>query len=458
MPIGPAELPLLLAGPILRRVESDLVCVWIATSQRCNASLLLFDGADVVASDTPLGDLRADWVSDVQPTLQVGAHLHVLSITLDLRLAGGNAVRSSGSLLPDHPYSYDLNLFAANDPTMRQTLRTLGLLENPVPLGYDRGELPSFRTPPAERDKLVIVHGSCRQMFAVPPVGDDPALDEVPFQPPPGWPKAEPTIDSPAHEGDPIPFPDSEYPVLPKRDGMIWFALSYSDDWFLVPMALDAWTIFEATTVAVTDVFGDVTIANPPDGRWNLFRLDTTASPPGLSRIYLAAEPAQAMEGPALEEMHLLADAVANVAWAIERVVPQPLGRGRTVPEPPATARATTPSGLVWTSTPPAPPGNWFPLLPAAIGRLALGVLWSERDQRPAGRLLDELRASRQPLHQEEVPVEGAQVSRRVAVGASHRRFSALLDRPEQNPTPERHRASAPLRCRRIPVGRVHSE
>lgn len=330
MPIGPAELPLLLAGPILRRVESDLVCVWIATSQRCNASLLLFDGADVVASDTPLGDLRADWVSDVQPTLQVGAHLHVLSITLDLRLAGGNAVRSSGSLLPDHPYSYDLNLFAANDPTMRQTLRTLGLLENPVPLGYDRGELPTFRTPPAERDKLVIVHGSCRQMFAVPPVGDDPALDEVPFQPPPGWPKAEPTIDSPAHEGDPIPFPDSEYPVLPKRDGMIWFALSYSDDWFLVPMALDAWTIFEATTVAVTDVFGDVTIANPPDGRWNLFRLDTTASPPGLTRIYLAAEPAQAMEGPALEEMHLLADEVANVAWAIERVVPQPLGRGRT--------------------------------------------------------------------------------------------------------------------------------
>ena len=70
MPIGPADLPLLLAGPILRRVESDLVCVWIATSQRCNTSLLLFDGADVVASDTPIGDQRAGWVSDVQPTLQ----------------------------------------------------------------------------------------------------------------------------------------------------------------------------------------------------------------------------------------------------------------------------------------------------------------------------------------------------------------------------------------------------
>jgi hypothetical protein len=191
------------------------------------------------------------------------------------------------------------------------------------------------------------------------------------------------------------------------------FALSYSDDWFLVPMVLDAWTIFEATTVAVTDVFGDVTIANPPDGRWNLFRLDTTSNPPGLSRLYLAAGPTQAVEGPALEEVHFLPDEAANVAWAIERVVPQSLGRGRIVPEPPPAERTNTPSGLVWTLTPPAPPGNWFPLLPAAIGRLALGVLWSARDQRPAGRLLTELRASRQPLHQEEVPAEGAQVSRR---------------------------------------------
>jgi hypothetical protein len=191
------------------------------------------------------------------------------------------------------------------------------------------------------------------------------------------------------------------------------FALSYSDDWFLVPMALDAWTIFEATTVAVTDVFGDVTTANPPDGRWNLFRLDTTSSPPALSQLYLVAGPAQASEGPALEEMHLLPDEAANVAWAIERVVPQPIGRGRTVPEPPATARPITPSGLVWSLTPPPPPGNWFPLLPSTIGRLALGVLWSARDQKPAGRLLTELRASRQALHQEEVPAEGAQVSRR---------------------------------------------
>jgi hypothetical protein len=54
------------------------------------------------------------------------------------------------------------------------------------------------------------------------------------------------------------------------------FALSYSDDWFLLPMALDAWSLFEATEVAVTDVFGDVTVAGPPASRWNLFRLHSS--------------------------------------------------------------------------------------------------------------------------------------------------------------------------------------
>ena len=190
------------------------------------------------------------------------------------------------------------------------------------------------------------------------------------------------------------------------------FAMSYSDDWFLVPIALDTWSIFEATAVAVTDVFGDVTLAGHPEGRWNLFRLDTASDPAGLSHLFLTAGPAESIEGPPLEEVHFLPDEVANVGWAVERLVPHPVGHSSAPPgqDPP---RATTPSGLVWTLTPPSPPGNWFPLLPTDIGRLALGALWSARDQRPTGRLLGELRASRRPLHQAEVPPEGAQVVRR---------------------------------------------
>ena len=56
MPIG--NLPPLLAGPILRRVEPDLVSVWIATLRSCNVSLLLYDGADVIARDQSGSSLK----------------------------------------------------------------------------------------------------------------------------------------------------------------------------------------------------------------------------------------------------------------------------------------------------------------------------------------------------------------------------------------------------------------
>jgi hypothetical protein len=239
MPLDPAALPPLLAGPILRRVESDLVSVWIATSRPCHVSLLLFDGGDIVGSADATDDLRAQWVSALQPTIQVGANLHVLTATLDLRNPGGNATRSVGAtLVANRTYSYDLQLFDRRNPTEPpRNLRTLRLLEEPVPLGYEPNELPTFRTCPEELDRLVIVHGSCRQLFAVPPVEDDPALDDDPFEPPrnenvplrPGekdedfrWPREEVTTSSPRHDGEEYPFPPDDYPALPKRDGMLW--------------------------------------------------------------------------------------------------------------------------------------------------------------------------------------------------------------------------------------------
>jgi hypothetical protein len=221
MSLDPAALPLLLAGPVLRRVESDLVCVWIATSQRCDVSLLLFEGTDVAASSSLNDDLRAPWVSALQQTLQYGRHFHVLTVTLDLRSPGGNASRSAGPLKSNHGYSYDLRLHPQSDPTNPLNLRALGLLAGPVPLGYDLGELPSFKTAPEDRDKLVIVHGSCRRMFETPPLADDPALDG-PFPPPGGWPTEQPTPSVPIPDPAPVEFPEQDYPTVPKRDGCLW--------------------------------------------------------------------------------------------------------------------------------------------------------------------------------------------------------------------------------------------
>ena len=203
-----------------------------------------------------------------------------------------------------------------------------------------------------------------------------------------------------------------EVPPSPATLLVLDFALSYSDDWFLVPLALDAWTLFEAVVVAIRDVFGDTTIAAPPDGRWNMFRLDVRDAADRLSRVFVAAAPIEANEGPPVEEVHFLRDETANVAWAVERVVPHPIGHGADAPAMSVQANVPTPSGLTWTLTPPPPPGGWFPLLPVTVGRLALGALWNARDAKPAGRVLADLRAPRR-LHQEEVPPEGVQVARR---------------------------------------------
>lgn len=200
-------------------------------------------------------------------------------------------------------------------------------------------------------------------------------------------------------------------PPSPATMLVLDFALSYSDDWFLVPITLDAWTLFDPVAVAITDVFGDTTLAQPPAGRWNMFRLDSGAPGQALSRLFLAAAPIEANQGPSIEEVHLLRDEVANAAWAIERVVPHPLGHGMELRTPVVQTDAAAITGLTWTLTPPPPLGNWMPLLPTVIGRLALGVTWNARNQRPAGRMLAPLVGALR-LHQEEVPPEGAQVVR----------------------------------------------
>jgi hypothetical protein len=206
---------------------------------------------------------------------------------------------------------------------------------------------------------------------------------------------------------------DPEHPPTPATSMVLDFALGYSDDWFLIPIALDAWTVFAPTQVAITDAFGDTHLAAPPAGRWNMFRLDDPTAPNGLSPLFLHAPPASPLGGAPLEELHLLRDELTNVAWAVEKIVPHPLGGGLEQPVT-ETVRPPPPErGLTWTFAPPSPPRSWFPLIPRTVGRLTLGVLWSARDARPAGEISKELAAPGRRLHQEEVPLSGVQVTRR---------------------------------------------
>jgi hypothetical protein len=153
------ELPLLLAGPILRRVEATSVSVWIALSKAARVRLSVWDSRVVTGTPDPMISTPAPGVR----TLRIGRKLHIALVTLTV------AANSLQTLRSGHVYSYDLEIVPDGEST-RHTLASLHMLERGVfdgrahlPLGYEPGFLPSFAPPPATLDDLRIVFGSCRR-------------------------------------------------------------------------------------------------------------------------------------------------------------------------------------------------------------------------------------------------------------------------------------------------------
>lgn len=162
------ELPLLLAGPLLRRVDPGLVAVQVVLSEPADVRVRVFEGR--VASDTtnPPFATSADApdpnVAPPHPgekTLRIGKHLHLGLVTVRLPPASGKVFQ------PDRLYSYDVTITGAQN---RTDLAGLGLLGTHTvsgvevgPLGYADRMLPSFALPPTELDDLRIAYGSCRR-------------------------------------------------------------------------------------------------------------------------------------------------------------------------------------------------------------------------------------------------------------------------------------------------------
>ena len=154
-----------LAGPILRRVEPDLVAVWVALREACTIKLSLWEN-QIAATDAK--DDNA-WFRSPDPvkTVRIGENLHL--VVVSLKLPEGK------KLVPEQLYSYDLELTPQSQPATKQTLSSLGLLKNDpdnadpdgdhvkhLALGYEVGLLPCVALPPKELKDLMVVHGSCR--------------------------------------------------------------------------------------------------------------------------------------------------------------------------------------------------------------------------------------------------------------------------------------------------------
>ena len=79
-----ADLPLILAGPILRRVEPRLVAVWVALSQPRAILLSVFEGRQQAGTGPGVftgGQPRARGATN---TLRIGDKLHVGVVVAEL--------------------------------------------------------------------------------------------------------------------------------------------------------------------------------------------------------------------------------------------------------------------------------------------------------------------------------------------------------------------------------------
>ena len=239
---------------------------------------------------------------------------------------------------------------------------------------------------------------------------------------------------------------------------LIEYAGVYGNDWFVIPVDLPVGSLTETGSLVVSDTFGARTLLRPhgdpalPSAPWSLFQLSPAAGGaaprgrPATNLFFLPPSVSQTVEGATLEELLLLRDEMANMAWAIERRIESPLEaaleRAGDVLEaaPPAGAEAAMPAYRLASVTPP----HWVPLLPVRVDevtrevRLAraatLAPDGSRRIVRAEGRLLVDPAAPSAPLliREEEVPREGARVRRcyqsarwldgRLIVWAGHRK------------------------------------
>ena len=76
--------PLLLAGPVLRKVTPTSVSVWVATSQACDVKLDVYGSTAVLKrdADAQIGTVAANLVGGkTRSTVKVGDLLHIAVVT-----------------------------------------------------------------------------------------------------------------------------------------------------------------------------------------------------------------------------------------------------------------------------------------------------------------------------------------------------------------------------------------
>lgn len=212
------------------------------------------------------------------------------------------------------------------------------------------------------------------------------------------------------------------------------FALVWGNDWCVIPYELPVGSLSEVVGMLVSDDFGEQSLLLPAgrgfdDGwqRWSMFTMSRSpAGGPADTRFLVPPAVAKLIEAPPLEKVHFLRDEMANMAWAVECVVPSELGVGingytvaaqdaALVPAPPPLAATTAPVRYILGTDVPY---NWIPFLPVHVPGSSRSVQL-QRAQMPGSPGAPRVRhttildvAAPYYINEEEVPRAGKLVTR----------------------------------------------
>jgi len=167
------------------------------------------------------------------------------------------------------------------------------------------------------------------------------------------------------------------------RLAIIDFMLVHSNDWFMIPVDLPLGSIHQFDRVVVYDVFGTGTLIDRADresisqGAWSLFAT-TEQGAPGAPAEFFVLPPSVGtaiQTSVPIEEVRIVRDEMANMAWAIEHTTENALGEPWLGRE-----RDLARNGPPATPTPPQReaiplryeiqsrvPEHWIPLIPVSI-------------------------------------------------------------------------------------------
>ncbi|MEO8153876.1 MAG: hypothetical protein ABI605_12455 [Rhizobacter sp.] len=228
---------------------------------------------------------------------------------------------------------------------------------------------------------------------------------------------------------------------------MIEYASGYGNDWFTMPLTLPVGSVTRVDSLVVTDSFGVKLLLRPlgdpalPAANWSMWQHAFIRRPgedrvarPATNLFFLPPAAGRVLDGPALEDVLFMRDEMANLAWAIERRIENPIEQATrrdalvdASSNPPPTdiasgeASGAGSSGLLRYRLASEVPVNWVPLLPIQtrdanghlVSRLRRGAVLQPDGSavlHPAlGRILNA--ANPFEVYDEEVPREGLQLT-----------------------------------------------